>query len=255
MQDNIDFKGYFKLECVDVNDKVIDSYEDKNMIMTAARTSMAEIFANLSTSVSVEKFVLGTMGHVEADLLAAKSDVEGFVNTRDRLFSETGSTVGSPTNINDVLPILNINDVYYINSITGTPGFYRYLKASTTSYTVSEALVADITEWEFLHGTVAPYTYNITFDLPADSTTEITADNIVEDDAASGSTVLVHQTGTSLTFNVEIVPAAGNLQDLTNSVFTEAALYANGRIFSMKTFKGKIKDATVSLRVTWTITF
>jgi hypothetical protein len=81
------------------------------------------------------------------------------------------------------------------------------------------------------------------------------ASAIDEDDVDSGSTVKVLQTDTSVVFTIDIATAAGNSQNDTTSVFTEAALYANGRIFSMKTFKAKVKDSTVLLRIVWTITF
>jgi hypothetical protein len=261
MKDSIDFKGHFKIEALDAQKHVIDCWEDNNMIMVDASITMSELFANLATSTFINRFALGTMGHVEALLLSPKTSVEGFNNTRDRMFCESGSSVGSPVNINDVLPILRINDVYYIIATDpGDTGYYRYLKPDAQTYTVTDAKILDVAEWEFFHATVAPYVYNVNFDLPGTNVDQVDGDdalNIVEDDTGSGSTVKVLKTtaGTSVTFNFEIVPAAGNLQDLTSSVFTEAALYSNGRIFSMKTFKAKVKDATVSLRVTWTVTF
>jgi len=38
-------------------------------------------------------------------------------------------------------------------------------------------------------------------------------------------------------------------------VYTECAFYTGTNIFSMRTFKGKIKDDTVSLKITWKILF
>jgi len=260
MQDMISFQGHFKIESLDSQKNILDVYEDNNMIMVDARTTMSELFANLATNTFINRFALGTMGHVETNQLAPKTEVEGYYNTRDRMFCESGSTPGAPVSAttNDVIPVLRLNDVYYIEATVPTNnGYYRYLHPDTTNYTLSDALILDPLEWESL-GATAPYLYNITFDLPGTNIDQVNGDtalNIVEDDAGSGSTVTVYQSGTSVTFYFEVVPAAANLQDLTTSVFTEAALYSNGRIFSLKTFKSKIKDSTVSLRITWTITF
>jgi len=38
-------------------------------------------------------------------------------------------------------------------------------------------------------------------------------------------------------------------------VYTEAAFYTGDQIFSMRTFKGKIKDDSVSIKITWKIMF
>ena len=69
----------------------------------------------------------------------------------------------------------------------------------------------------------------------------------------SGSVATVGQTGSSVTFTFDINSAAGNNNG--NVVYTEAALYAGTNIFAMKTFKAKVKDDSVLLRIIWTITF
>ena len=253
--DNMDFNGYFKIDAIDNDGNIVDSYEDKNMIMTDARTSMSEIFANLPTSTFIERFSLGTMGHVGTDVLSPKIDTDGFTNVRDRMFSESGSTAGSPTQINDILPVVNLGDVYYINATV--PGFYSYLGANTTNYTVVQADVDNVAVWESL-GTTAPYTYDVNFTIPGTAVDLVNGDpatGITETDAGAGTTVNVLRTGTSLELTFNIPTAAANSQNTTYSSFTEASLQCNGRIFSLKTFKVKLKDATISLRITWRITF
>jgi hypothetical protein len=69
----------------------------------------------------------------------------------------------------------------------------------------------------------------------------------------SGSTATVGQSGSSVTFTFDINSAAGN--NGGNVVYTEAALYTGSDIFAMKTFKAKVKDDSVLLRIIWTITF
>jgi len=259
MKDSYKFSGHFKIESVDKNNNIIDVYEDDNMIMTNASTSMSLMFSNL-TNTFVNHFALGTMGHVQPNILVPKLAADGLTNTRDRMFSTSANHSANATAINSVIPVLNQNDVFYIAvSNPAIPGYYRYLGASVTNYTVLDINVTDINQWENL-GTVAPYTYNITFNVPGTNVDQIVGDsalNIVEDNVGAGSTVTVLQSGTSTTFNFSIPTVAANAQTVATqtSVFTEAALYANGSIFSLKTFKAKIKDATVAFNVSWTITF
>ena len=57
-------KGHFKAERLDAFDNVIDTpVDDHNMIMTSARTSMAEIFAHLTNVDLSNAFYFGTLGH------------------------------------------------------------------------------------------------------------------------------------------------------------------------------------------------
>ena len=266
MTDRINFKGHFKIEAFDNNHKLLDTWEDDNMIMVDARTTMSELFANLGTSTFINKFTLGTMGHVGADYLAPKTAQDNFINTKDRLFSEPFTDITNPADVGvTLLPVVNFNDVFYFNStIPANSGYYRYMKTNTTNLTVSDAQLTGGLDWEFLHPTEKPYTYTVNFTMPGtqfdtvigDLSTGVTElDSTQTVDNAAGSSVRVLQDTTSVTYNIKIVAATGHLQFGSSSVFTEAALYANGRIFSMKTFKGKIKDATVSLEITWKITF
>lgn len=90
MKDVLNFKGHFKIEAIDAknNSTVIDTWQDDNLIMETARLSMAELFAMLTTNVGINKIVLGTKGF-NGDVRIPKTSSQGFVNTRDRLFSET----------------------------------------------------------------------------------------------------------------------------------------------------------------------
>lgn len=256
MQDTLNFKGHFQIQALDAlnNMTVLDEYVDDNMIMEDARASMSEIFAKLQTSTGINKFTLGTLGHIGDSILVPKGKDDGFVKERTRLFSETPTTPILP---GQTLSIIRKNDVMYIQATDlAARGYYRFIAADVQNYVVNDIVITDTSLWEFL-GVTAPYTYSINFDLPGENSTPggTVAANIIEDDTNSGSTVKVLQAGSSVTFTFDIATAAANSQDQTTSVFTEAALYANGRIFSMKTFKAKVKDSTVLLRIVWTITF
>jgi len=69
----------------------------------------------------------------------------------------------------------------------------------------------------------------------------------------SGSTVDLTQTDKDVTYIIELPTTAANSTGSVN--YTEAALYADTKIFSMKVFTGKSKDTAVSLRITWKISF
>jgi len=255
MRDLLPFKGHFKIQSIDKNDNVVDVYEDDNMIMLDARTTMAEIFANLNTPKPfIDSFRLSTMGHLNAhdaateSIITPKTPAEGYVMERGRLFGESVTATVGVTSL-----VLQTNDVVNFTD-AAVPGYYVYL--GTTNYpnamTVSQADIDGVLWASF--GAVAPYTYNIDFVLPGNNSTPA-ALSVVETDVGSGSEVTVVQSGSSVTFTIDVAGVAAIGQTGTTSTFTEAALYANGSIFSHKTFKAKIKDSSVTLRIIWTITF
>lgn len=78
---------------------------------------------------------------------------------------------------------------------------------------------------------------------------------VSEDDSSTGesSNVNVVQSASNVTYTIDLPGLNGN--NTGTVVYTEAALYAGTQIFSMKCFKGKIKDDSVQLRVVWTLKF
>lgn len=244
------FKGHFKIQAINVNDEIIDQWEDDNMIMEPARSAMSRILAQVNAGQTISKIVLGSEGHVTGSLTVPKTATEGYVKERARLFSETVDA--SDGVVNDLM----LNDIIkYIGSTnsSGTTGnYYKYIGAGISGINTDTINFADTGTWENF-GATAPYTYSIGFDLA--QTNDANATNIDEDDTGAGSGVHVIQSGSSVTFTTSIANIAGNLGDVDTSIFTEAALYSGSDIFAMKTFKAKIKDSTVLLRITWTITF
>jgi hypothetical protein len=256
MKEFMNFKGHFTIQAIDKDNNVVDEWADNNMIMETARETMAELFANLETSTFINKFKLGTLGHVGTSILIPKGKDDGFTKERTRLFSETLETA---IESGEEISILRKNDVIFVEAIDPElTGFYRFIGEFTENYTISDTVIVDEEEWEFI-GEDEPYTYNIGFSIPrtndGDGDSGGLAEQLVEDNQGSGSTVYVKQQDSSVTFTIDIATDAANLQNENTSVFTEAALYANDRIFAMKTFKAKVKDSTVLLRIIWTITF
>lgn len=248
-------KGHFNIKCFDVNGNIVDEYDEHNLIMNNARYSMAELFANVSTAMSVDKIVFGTRGY-NGDIRLPKTATEGLQASRDRIFSEyvqvSDTDTGSDTyeiKMGDVIQYTSTN-----NSTGTVNNFYEWVAADAT-INIATTDFSNGSIWAAL-GVDAPYIYEIQFDLPQIPVGDCT--NIVETDGAVGSTVSVEQIDNAVTFTFDMPISAGNSQNVPitgTSTYTEAGLYANGRIFAMKTFGAKIKDSTVALRVAWTITF
>jgi len=214
--------------------------------MENARYTMAELFSKLNTNTFLDTIKLGTLGHVGDSIVTPKGSDNGFVKERDRMFSqyETHS-------LNTVITTLRKGDAIFL---TDDNKYYIYNGISTTNYSLTSVTLAS--DWT-LYGSTAPYTYTVSFLMPgtADPINGTQCINVVEDDSGAQSSVNIKQNGTSVTFTFDFATAAANSQNGTNSIFTEASLWANDRIFAMKTFKAKIKDSTVLLRIVWTITF
>jgi len=249
MTDIVNLKGHFKIQSIDVNNNVIDEWEEDNMIMENARYTMSELFSNLETNTFINKLKLGTLGHIDNSIIFPKGKDQGFVKERNRMFSDSESYA-----TNTAISVLRKNDLVY--NITNN-NYYVYLLNDTTNYIFSENNFNNTDIFQNL-GTEEPYKFNIDFELPRTQETSSPLGvncSIVTDDDNSGCTVNVLQSGTSLTFKFDISTYAANRQNTVFSIFTEASLWANDRIFAMKTFRAKTKDNTVLLRITWTITF
>jgi hypothetical protein len=177
--------GYFKIECIDKNGNVVDTFEQKNLIMDKARETFANMLAGISGTPVIDRFVLGTEGHITGDLLSPKTEVNGFTSDRSMLFSEATGSEG-----------INFESLYF--TVTGT------------------------------------------------STDEVVCDDNL-------STVKTSVAGTDVIYEINVHNDSANATG--TAAFTECAFYCGSEIFSMRTFKGKIKDDSVSLRITWKILF
>lgn len=88
--------GHIIIECLDKSGTVIDRFEKHNLIMDTARTAIANLACSLGTSEPLNKFVLGTEGHITGDYLTPKGEAEGFISSRTELFSEEISSYTYP---------------------------------------------------------------------------------------------------------------------------------------------------------------
>ena len=80
--------GHIIIECLDKDKNIIDRYEKNNLIMDNARVSMTSLIAGITGAADISKFVLGTDGHITGNYLTPKTDLQGFISSRTRLFSE-----------------------------------------------------------------------------------------------------------------------------------------------------------------------
>jgi hypothetical protein len=85
-------KGIFKIQTYDSKGNLLDEFEEKNLIVDSARLNLAKLIGGFTTGTSINKFVLGTRGHVDNggsyDILIPKTIVNGLDETRTELFSE-----------------------------------------------------------------------------------------------------------------------------------------------------------------------
>jgi hypothetical protein len=187
-------KGFFKIETLDSSGVVIDSFEEDNLIMDLARTNMCELVAGVTPAGSpINKFVLGTAGHIGTDILAPRTSTEGFTSSRTSLFSQ--GTVPTPQ-----------STVIYPITFTGTGS--------------------------------------------ASGEREVTSE---PDSGLGSSTVTVTQVGTTVTYEIFLPAQVANNTGIV--AYTEAGFYCGTELFNLKTFAAKVKSESVTIRVTWSISF
>lgn len=248
-----DLKGHLKIERLDKNNNIIDvPVDEHNLICSNARISMAEIFANLDGIKFAHRFMLGTQGHKENNVYLPKDSLDGFVKERDRMFSQPSFETWSN---GDMMETLLKNDIVSIMSPTNVIEYWRYNGENQTNYILDYNTISQ--QWTKFD--TLPYTVSIDFTLPRDN-------NVPEDqtntEEGSPYAVQVIQKDTSVSFIVTVPMEQGNDQYINNpeygiptSIFTEASLWVNTKIFSLKTFQGITKDDSIKLRATWTIIF
>jgi hypothetical protein len=115
-------EGHFKIEQLDKSGNVIDTFEDKNMIMKQSRRTVAHSTAgHTAYDTYINKFVLGTKGHVQGNILEPRD----FDYDIDYLFSQTENgyfypITFDPLTINASTGKLNVLDEGYDSNDTPT---------------------------------------------------------------------------------------------------------------------------------------
>jgi len=212
-------EGYFKLECLDKNGNVIDSFEDKNMIMFNSKPSVANSTIGFFPPVDfINKIVLGDRGHEvgTGNLLIGRD----FGYQRELLFAEEelGNTYVIVFN-----PLTRAGD--------GSISEIRY-EAYHTGNSQKDVVLQNKAKVNAKIINISTIEYQI----------EIDPSN------ANGANGVQPWTEAALfTKRGE----SSEYWDGTAPVGTPK----NGKIFAMRTFPAKIKEPTTTFRITWRIIF
>lgn len=231
------FKGSFKVEVIDELNNIIDTYEDHNFIMEPARRTVSEMFTN-SLNTGLNYLILGTCGGNE-DIYIPMTEETGFSKDRTKIYSEFISVSLNTTVYLYKNEVVKIGSKYY--QYHGNSGNVKITSALTNFTEVSK-----------------PYTYKL-------ETKSHEYDGITNNSLNRNNTCLLSYTtdsgnnleNTTVTHTFIIGSNQGNSQDMTKniSVFNEAGLYYNNRLFCMKCFPAKVKDPSTQLKITWKIIF
>ena len=265
MNEKINLKGYLKVETLDAETRnVLDTWEDPNLIMVAARQNMAGLVAGFTGGTPINKLVLGEYGAILAgtpsvNILSPKTAVEGFNDKRTQLFSENlfvGTEVATTTG-SLLLATIAIGEVVKYTAASGNTGNgivgnYYKCKVAITSVDLDTVDFTVESNWESL-GTKNGFFYESGFTIP---NTWTQGDNaFIGNDGSTlvNVEVLSETTTFKTTFTYEIQQAVGNNGGA--AIYTECAMYAGDDLFSMRTFPAKIKDSSVILKITWSIIF
>lgn len=221
---NSEVKGYMKIEQYDENDVLVETYEDCNLVMNDARTSMQYLQGGITgMQVPINALRLGTQG--------AKV-VGGVVQP------------GTPKNPGTD----QVNQEYHpeMNSLfqqeTGNLGYVYEMRFNSTGPSGQQNII---------DSTVEVMWYN---------NDEMTQPDYPLIEGESKLTREINDR--VITFQIDIPKDQANppQSSLLNTIpYSEAALYCghgnSGKIFSMKTFPTIYKDDTRRLVVTWSIIF
>ena len=216
-----ELKGHFCIEVVNKNTgKVIDSYEDNNLIVNKARFSMSKLLANHPDTVvrptsGITGFKIGTRGHnTQTDNILEPKIVgqDGYDESREKLFSQEA-----------------VDAFYY--SISWDPKNLQNEAGAPAA-------------WQ---------NDSITFiakgQKKAQTGAEVDAEN-----AKIPVTILLGTDSVKYTFEISEAWMNGSN---SNSVvaFTEAGLFTGSDLFSIKCFPAKVKDNQTLFRIHWKIIF
>lgn len=222
MKDNYNAPiGYFKIDAYDESDKLIETFEQNNLIMDMARPSMALLAGGVSidTEVSepINRFYIGTQGH------RVTAGVDRYPEPKQP--NVTPIPGDSPDNYYDS----TMTQLFSERAIDGS-WYYCF---------------------EFAPDGAMDKTFNVFGKLYNKDDVSPTK---IDTTASSIQRVVVDRT---VTYTITIPKNAGNSYNGTPATlsFSEAALKCGQRIFSMKTFPARFKDDSLKLVITWSIIF
>lgn len=243
LKDNIEFKprGVLSLEFVEKSTgKVIDSYQDDNIIVLDAKRALIAGVSQPSTDSTIRKIKLGSDF---GDRMTGSPSLT-FVNSTKRITRSSGSWIADGFVVGDKITVrnsINNDGEYTIAEISETvlvlsPSATLIGETGTTNVFVSRGTPAEPTPPK---NTYNENSMDVVFDAP-----------------------YVLNVGslnpTTATFNVTIF--GDDVMDLypsdSSKEFNSAALHTgDGRVFAYKRFPAKSISRLVDINITWSISW
>lgn len=207
-------RGEFTLICYK-DGKVVDKFEDKNLVVNDARVSMSTLLSGKNGALGITSFVLGTKGHNETsgDILTPKAvGQDGYDETRTQLFSEEQ---GSP--------------FYY--TVKWEQG--RLLNAQDQPVNFTSDVVEFIAKGQKKNQTGS----------------ESQAEN-----ARIPVKITLQNNAVQYEFEIP-ESAANGMDGQSVVAYTEAGLKCGNKLFSLKCFASKVKTIDTKFKIIWKIIF
>ena len=242
------FKGYFKIECYDRNNNLVDSFEDNNFIMKPARRTVAEMFSG-KRNTGLNYLVLGTSGGTTTPYIPIIEE-NGFNKDRQHLYSESfQASLGQSLYL------------YKYETVKIGVKTYRYIGESDNVTLSTETLANSFEDCD------DNYTYYFRIS-PSDRSK--TPDGVTNYALSENNSCTIgidanesNLDATTVTFTFELGMSEGNNQHKASdvgygtacSLFNEAGMYFNGRLFCSKCFTPKVKDDSTRIKIVWKIIF
>lgn len=208
-------KGHFKLEMLDKDGNVVDSYEDNNLVVNDARAAMCALIGGKKGAVSINSLVLGTRGHNTKDdniLMPKPVGQDGYDENRQQLFSEEDGNAFYYTILWNPNALESPNG-QIINFDTDKVDFVAKGNKKSQTGLEGDAENAKIPVTIDLLGTTVQYTF------------------LIPEIYANGS------------------------DGKSTVAYTEAGLKCQDKLFSIKCFAAKVKETSVAMRIIWRIIF
>lgn len=226
------FKGYFKIECIDKDGNIKDSYEENNFIMRPARRTVAEIFSNFKNE-GLNRLVLGTSGGSTTPYIPITEE-KGFSKDRTHLYSEPIKTSNGSSLY-----------LYKYEIVEVSNKTYRYIGENKNVF-------VDVNSSDFEEIENYIYNFNIKQGIKKPDGATNHAENV-----NNICNISIDPSGdldsTIVTYTFELDMSQGNGKG--SAFFNEAGMYFNGKLFCSKCFTPKVKDESTKIKLIWKIIF
>jgi hypothetical protein len=148
-------RGYFKIESLDKNGNIIETYEDNNLVVLSARKYMAKVIAGqVTNAVGISRFVIGTDGY-GSDVMTPLAVGDSFKKgNQTEVFDENRTQLISQA-LNDYYYTVDFSSPDSNGNETNVSGIGNGEKNASTSPTVNVSV----------SGTVLTYVITLPVDV------------------------------------------------------------------------------------------